>query len=128
MELLFKVKSEKNINQAINDLKKSLTKHEFGVLWEMNFKDTLNKKGIDFNKDFYVFEACKPDQAKKVLEKNLEAGFFLPCKLVIYKEKTNVYIGMIKPTKLISEFNDAELTKIGLMIENDLIKAIENGK
>ncbi|MDA3932690.1 MAG: DUF302 domain-containing protein [Tenericutes bacterium] len=128
MKLLYKVQSDKQIDQVIIDLKTSLSKHKFGVLWEMNFKDTLKNKGIEFNKDFFVFEVCNPQQAKNVLDHNLETGFFLPCKLVIYKENSNVYIGMIKPTKLISALDDTELNKVALTIEEALIDAINIAK
>lgn len=37
--------------------------------------------------DIPVIDVCNPHQAKQVLEKHLDVGFFLPCKMVVYEEK-----------------------------------------
>ncbi|MDB7503003.1 DUF302 domain-containing protein [Enterococcus faecium] len=43
---------------------------------------------------------CNPKQAKEVLEKRIEVGYFLPCKVVVYEKEADVYIGLLKPTVL----------------------------
>ncbi|MCM6863293.1 DUF302 domain-containing protein [Enterococcus faecium] len=44
---------------------------------------------------------CNPKQAKEVLEKRIEVGYFLPCKVVVYEKEADVYIGLLKQTVLI---------------------------
>jgi uncharacterized protein (DUF302 family) len=34
-------------------------------LWELNFKDKLQEKGLDFDKNFKILEVCNPVQAKE---------------------------------------------------------------
>ena len=127
MDVQYKVATNKSFENAIEDLKSSLSNHHFGVLWELNFKDKLAEKGLEFNKNFTILEVCNPKQAKEVLEHNIEVGFFLPCKMVVYEDDNSVYIGMPKPTKLINMV-DKGLSAVAEEVENVLKAAIEEAK
>ncbi|HEY8875827.1 MAG TPA: DUF302 domain-containing protein, partial [Desulfosporosinus sp.] len=60
MDVNYEVKTRKSFITAVEDLKESLTKNKFGVLWELNFKDKLQEKGLDFHQNFMVLEVCNP--------------------------------------------------------------------
>ncbi|MDW7667918.1 MAG: DUF302 domain-containing protein [Bacillota bacterium] len=128
MDINYKVKTDKDFESAIEDLKESLSNNNFGVLWELNFKDTLKGKGLDFNERLNILEVCNPKQAKEVLEKNIEAVYFLPCKMVVYEDNNSVFIGMAKPTKLIGMMDDSELSNIAIGIEKGLKASIDEAK
>lgn len=128
MDILYKVQTNKSFENAVEDLKKNLSDHNFGVLWELNFKDKLQEKGLDFDANFKVLEVCNPRQAKRVLEMHIEAGYFLPCKIVVYEEKGSVMIGMPKPTGLISMIDNNQLSVIAREVENELLSAIDSTK
>lgn len=128
MEVNYKIKTDKSFEMAIEDLKKSLGNNNFGVLWELNFKDKLKEKGLDFKNNFKILEVCNPKQAKEVLEKNIEVGYFLPCKMVVYEHENSVFIGMIKPTMLIGIMEDVELSNIASEVEKELMSAIDEAK
>lgn len=128
MSLIFEVKTNKDFETAVIDLKKSLSENSFGVLWEMNFKDKLQEKGLDFDKNFKVFEVCSPPRAKVVLDQNLEAGYMLPCKMVVYEKEGEVRIGMMKPTSMAELMNDKGLTDVAEEVEIILRKAIDGAK
>ena len=124
MDIKYKVSTKKTFEKALEDLKSSLSNHNFGVLWELSFKDKLAEKGLEFDKNFTVLEVCNPKQAKEVLEANIEVGFFLPCKMVVYEDDDTVYLGMPKPSMLINMV-DSELSPIAEEVENVLKVAIE---
>lgn len=128
MDIIYKVQTVKSFEKAIEDVKESLGKHKFGVLWEVNFKNTLKKKGLDFDKNIQILEVCNPNQAKKVLEQNIEVGYFLPCKIVVYEENSTVFIGMPKPTDLIGMIENNRLEMMALEVENELMAAIDEAK
>jgi len=125
MNIEYKKETNKSFEEALLSLKSSLKTVGFGVLWEMNFKDKLQEKGLEFNKDFKVLEVCNPKAAKEVLEIELEAGYFLPCKMVVYNMNGTVYIGMLKPTNLITMIDNPLLVDTAKEVEEALIKAIE---
>ena len=128
MDIIYKMKTDKSFDKAVEDLKAKLGEHKFGVLWELNFKDKLQEKGFDFNTNFKVLEACNPSQAKKAFDAHLEAGFFLPCKLVVYEDHGTVMMGMLRPTELIGLANYADLSVLASDVENELKAAIEEAR
>jgi len=128
MDIIYKVQTVKSFEKAIEDVKESLGKHKFGVLWEVNFKNKLKEKGLDLDKKIQILEVCNPNQAKKVLEQNIEVGYFLPCKIVIYEENSAVFIGMPRPTELIGMMKNNKLEIMALEVENELIVAIDEAK
>ncbi len=128
MKMNYEVKTDKSFEIAVEDLKKNLSNNGFGVLWELNFKDKLKEKKLDFDKNFKVLEVCDPKQAKDILEKNIEAGYFLPCKMVVYENNDSVFMGMTKPTSLIEMLGDKELSSTAKELEDKLISAMDGAK
>lgn len=128
MDINYKVATNKNFEIALEDLKASLNKHSFGVLWELNFKEKLKEKGLDFDKNFKVLEVCNPKKAKEVLDKYIEAGYFLPCKMVVYEDNDSVFIGMLKPTSLTGMIDNDELSSIAAEVEKELMSYIDEAK
>jgi uncharacterized protein (DUF302 family) len=74
--------------------------------------------------NFKILEVCNPKQAKQVLEKNIEVGYFLPCKMVVYDDNNSVFIGMLKPTELIGMMDNSELSSIAAEVERELTAVI----
>lgn len=125
MDVNYEVKTNKTFSTAVEDLKRSLSENDFGVLWELNFKDKLQEKGLDFHQNFKVLEVCNPKQAKEVLDLHIEAGYFLPCKMVVYEKENSVFMGMMRPTSMIGLFGQDELLSIAQQVETVLKKALD---
>jgi len=125
MDFNYEVKTSKTFSTAVEDLKKSLSENNFGVLWELNFKDKLEEKGLDFHQNFKVLEVCNPKQAKEVLDLHMEAGYFLPCKMVVYEKENSVYMGMMRPTSTIGMLGQEDLLSIAQQVETVLKKALD---
>ncbi|MFC6038102.1 DUF302 domain-containing protein [Paenisporosarcina macmurdoensis] len=120
----YTVETEKNMDEAIKDLEASLKEEKFGVLWTFDIKEKLQEKGLEFEKEFKVLEVCNPLEAQKVLNENEMAGYFLPCKIVVYEKNGKTNIGMPKPTSLISMLNDDKMEQFAKDIEDRLIVCI----
>lgn len=71
MDTKYKVMTEKSYEEALEALKKNLKERGFGVLWELDFEETLKNKGLDFEGNMKVLEVCNPKQAKEILERNI---------------------------------------------------------
>jgi uncharacterized protein (DUF302 family) len=125
MDIIFEKTTDKGLNDAIQSLKENLKEHSFGVLWELNFKDKLEEKGLEFADDFVVLEVCNPKQAKEVLEKNIHIGYVLPCKMVVRTENDQTYIGLLRPESLIGLFDEADLNDVAKKVEEALKTSIE---
>ncbi|MGV8905286.1 MAG: DUF302 domain-containing protein [Acetobacterium sp.] len=120
MDISYKVTTSKNFKEAVSGLNESLTNHQFTILWQLNFKNKLKQKGIDFSKNLEIFEVCKPSRAKRVLEENIELGCFLPCKLLVFEDDDDVFIGMPKLTQLMGMIENNQSQSTALEIENEL--------
>src|SRR5690625_32422 len=125
MNFKYEIKTNKSFQTAIEDITDSLKEREFGVLYQVNFKEKIEAKGLDFSTNFEVLEVCNTGQAKEVLEKSIEVGYFLPCKVVVYEKEGEVYIGLLKPTVLIGLLEDDCLKTIAEEVENTLKEAIQ---
>lgn len=124
----YTVESNKTLEEAINSVEHELKEEKFGVQWKFNIKEKLQEKGVDLDKEFIVLEVCNPHEAKKVLTENILVGYFLPCKIVVYKENNITKIGMPKPSSLIGMLSDEKLADVALDIEKRLIWCIEKAK
>ncbi len=120
----YTVETDKNMDEAIKDLETTLKEEKFGVLWTFDIKEKLQEKGLEFEKEFRVLEVCNPGEAQKVLNENEMAGYFLPCKIVVYEKNGKTKIGMPKPTSLISMLQDDKLEQFAKDIEDRLIECI----
>lgn len=122
----YTVITDKTIDDAIHNLEESLKQEKFGVLWMFDIKEKLQEKGLEFSKEFKVLEVCNPVEAQRVLNQNEMAGYFLPCKIVVFEHEGKTKIGMPKPTALISLLNDEKMKLFAKDIEDRLINVLNN--
>ena len=125
MGLVYEKSTNKSLTEAISSLESNLKESGFGILWQLNFKDKLQEKGLDFKDDFVVLEVCNPKQAKEVLEENIHIGYVLPCKMVVRREGDKTYIGMTSPEVLIGLFEGSDLKEVAKKVEESLKNSIE---
>lgn len=125
MDIIYEKATKQNFESAIKKLKESLATVGFGVLWEMNFKETLQAKGQDFDKNFVILEVCNPAKAKLVLDQMLEAGYMLPCKMAVYEKEGEVRIGMIKTQTLVGLMGNDDLIDVANEVGETLKAAID---
>ena len=119
---MFEISSEKALDQVCHDLEKAVGDHKFGVMTIHNLKETMKKKGVEFDRECRIFEVCNPQQAKRVLEKNMQVSTALPCRISVYDEGGKVKLATIKPTALISQFNAPELQSVAKEVEDTLVQ------
>lgn len=67
----------------------------------------------------------QPWTSKGSTGKNIEVGYFLPCKVVVYEKEDEVYIGLIRPTVLIGLLEEEGLKTIAEEVEKTLKEAIQ---
>ena len=70
--MLVNVSTDKSVSDAAAALQAAVEANHFGVMQVHNLKETMKKKGVNFERDCLIFEVCQPQQAKKVLEQKHE--------------------------------------------------------
>jgi uncharacterized protein (DUF302 family) len=124
--MLFEIDSAKTIDQVCQDLERAVVAHKFGVMTIHNLKETMKKKGVEFDRECRIFEVCNPHQAKRVLEKNMQLSTALPCRISVFTKGDKVKLATLKPTALISQFNVPELQPVAEEVEETLIRIMRD--
>ncbi len=119
--MLYEIESTKTLDQVCQDLERAVVNHKFGVMTVHNLKETMKKKGVEFDRECRIFEVCNPHQAKRVLEKKMEISTALPCRISVYVEGGKVKLATLKPTALINQFNAPDLQPVAEEVEETLI-------
>lgn len=125
LDLRYEKSTNKSFEEALESIKKELKDRKFGVLWELNFKDKMAEHNIDFKNNFKILEVCNPQKANEVLSKHLDVGYFLPCKMVVYENEGQVFIGTARPENLIGLMEYDDLNDVASEVESVLIEAID---
>lgn len=123
--MLYIVESQKPFSRVAKDLEEAVARHKFGVLGIHDLKAKLNEKGVHFDRECRIFEVCNPQQAKKVLERNLELSTALPCRISLYEERGVTKLATIKPTEMIALYANAELKGVAAEVESALVAMMD---
>jgi len=79
----------------------------FGVLTEIDVRQTLHDKlGVDMQ-PYKILGACNPTLAHRALEAELGVGVMLPCNVVVYGEGDHSVVIAVDPMQTIAASSDA---------------------
>ena len=123
--MLHIVESRKPIDRVSADLEQAVGRHKFGVLGVHDLKAKMAEKGVPFSRECRIYEVCNPQQAKKVLERNLEISTALPCRISIYEDNGTTELATIKPTDMLALYRNPELKTVAEEVELTLLAIME---
>ena len=113
--------------QAVEETRAALKEQGFGILTEIDIKQTLKeKRGIDF-RPYIILGACNPPLAEQALEAELEVGLLLPCNVIVYADEGGVgsVVKAMDPEAALGIVGNAELAKVALEAKSRLQKALD---
>lgn len=118
--MLFEIMTKKPFSAIDQGLKDAAARHKFGILTVHNLQETMKNKGVEFEREVYIYEVCNPHQAKKVLEANGALSTMLPCRISVYAEGDGYRLATLKPTALMEMFGNADLAPVAKEVEEVL--------
>ena len=108
-------------------IRSSLEEQGFGVLTEIDVKNTLKKKlDKDFQK-YTILGACNPPLAFEALEDEQAIGLLLPCNVVLWEnEDFSTTIAAIDADKMMTIVKNNQLYNLAKKVNALLKKAVDN--
>jgi uncharacterized protein (DUF302 family) len=118
--MLHIVESRKPLDRVTKDLEAAVARHKFGVLGVHDLRAKMAEKGVEFARECRIYEVCNPQQAKRVLERNMEISTALPCRVSVYEEGGLTKLATIKPTAMIALYGTPELKSVAAEVETTI--------
>ncbi len=116
-----------SFDDAIEKVMAELKKEGFGILTDIDVKQTLKKKlDVDFKK-YRILGACNPPFAYKALQAEDKIGTMLPCNVIVQEiEGGRVEVAAIDPVASMQAVANPSLKEVAEQVRGKLKKVIES--
>lgn len=127
MSYYVSTKFKGSFDEAIAKTTDELKKEGFGVLTEIDVKETLKKKlDVDFKK-YKILGACNPGFAHKALQAEDKIGTMLPCNVIVEEhEDGTVEVSAVNPIASMQAIENSSLGEIAGEVKSRLEKVIKS--
>ena len=116
-----------DFDTAITKVTDELKKEGFGVLTEIDVKETFKKKlDVDFRK-YRILGACNPNFAFEAIKSEDKVGTMLPCNVVVQEhEDGKIEVSAIDPIASMMAIKNDSLGYVASSVSGKLRRVIEN--
>jgi uncharacterized protein (DUF302 family) len=114
-------------DEAVSKVKQALKGEGFGVLTEIDVKETLKQKlDVNFNK-YLILGACNPPFALKALQVEDKIGTMLPCNVIVQEnDDGEIEVAAINPIESMQAIKNPDLHEIAGQVQKKLKKVIDS--
>ncbi len=111
---------------AVTKVKEALAAEGFGVLTEIDVKDTLKKKlDIDWP-PYRILGACNPPLAHQALQAEDKIGTMLPCNVIVHDiGNGQTEVAAVDPLDTMMHIGNPELTKLAKNVRGKLSAVLD---
>ena len=114
--------------EAVPKVIEAIKKEGFGVLTEINVKETIQKKlGKEFPK-YIILGGCNPELAYQALTAETEIGLLLPCNVIVYEKDGKTVVSAQDPEAALSIVGNPAVAPIAKEARERLVRAIASLK
>lgn len=116
-----------DFDSAIAKVTEELKKEGFGVLTEIDVKETMKKKlDVDFRK-YRILGACNPAYAYKALTAEPHIGAMLPCNVIVQElDKNKIEVSAVDPVASMMAIKNEALGSVATEVREKLKRVIDN--
>ncbi|MEJ2616928.1 MAG: DUF302 domain-containing protein [Ignavibacteriaceae bacterium] len=116
-----------DFNSVIDKVTSALKSEGFGVLTEIDVKETLKKKlDVDFKK-YKILGACNPPFAYKALQAEDKIGAMLPCNVTVIEQGNGeVEVAAVDPVASMQAIQNQSLASVADEVRNKLKKVVDS--
>lgn len=115
-----------SFDEAIDKVTKELKEEGFGILTEIDVKETFRKKlDVDFRK-YRILGACNPQLAHKAISAESRIGTMLPCNVIVQEtENGKTEVSAVDPVASMTSVENEDLGSIAGEVREKLKTVIE---
>jgi uncharacterized protein (DUF302 family) len=126
MSYCFSKKVTMSFDEAILSVTEELKKEGFGILTEIDVKDTLKKKlDVDF-RNYRILGACNAPFAYRALQAEPRIGTMLPCNVIVRElDDGKIEVAAVDPLASMQAIQNKVLQAIAEEIQLKLKEVIE---
>lgn len=123
----FSKKVDVSFEEAIKNVTEALKEKGFGILTEIDVKETFkNKLDVDF-KPYKILGACNPPFAYKSLQQEEQIGLMLPCNIIVYiNDNDETIVAAVDPIASMKAVENEELGEIAKTVQEMLKSVIQH--
>lgn len=121
MNYYFSTVLDTSFEEAIDKVTRELKEEGFGILTEIDVKETFKKKlDVDFRK-YRILGACNPQLAHKAISAESKIGTMLPCNVIVQEtEAGKVEVSAVDPVASMTAIENDELGGIAQEVRSKL--------
>ncbi|MGC8595797.1 MAG: DUF302 domain-containing protein [Candidatus Kryptoniota bacterium] len=123
----FSKTKEVPFEKALKEVTEKLREEGFGILTEIDVRQTLKEKlDVDYRK-YIILGACNAPYAYQALQAEDKIGTMLPCNVVVQEVSEGVTeIAAVDPVASMQAVVNPKLTEVARQIQTKLRRVIEN--
>jgi uncharacterized protein (DUF302 family) len=112
---------------TVDRVREELGKEGFGVLTEIDVRQTLRDKlDVDF-RPYVILGACNPPIAHQALSAERDIGLLLPCNVIVYAsdDTDKTVVAAIDPIEQLKITGNADIEPFALEVRQKLERALD---
>jgi uncharacterized protein (DUF302 family) len=113
-------------DDALARVPAALQSEGFGVLTEIDVRETLKEKlDVDFRR-YKILGACNPPLAHRALQAELEVGVMLPCNVIVYEgDDGRAVVVAIDPMETVAARERPEIRRVAETVREKLARVLD---
>jgi uncharacterized protein (DUF302 family) len=113
--------------EAVHQVTEALKEAGFGILTEIDVKETLKKKlDVDF-RPYRILGACNPPFAYQALQAEDKIGAMMPCNVIVQeREAGRVEVSAVDPVASMQAVENENLRDIAMDVRAKLKKVVDH--
>ena len=127
MSYFFNKILEGSFDETVKKVTEELKKEGFGILTQIDVKETLKEKlDIDFRR-YKILGACNPPFAYQALQAEDKIGTMLPCNVIVQElSEGRIEAAAVDPVASMQAVDNPDLAEIANDVRQKLSRVIDN--
>lgn len=118
------IRVQGSFEEAVARTREALAGEGFGVITEVDVRDTMRKKlDVDF-RNYIILGACNPPLAHRALETEDKIGVLLPCNVIVQETDEGVEIAAMDPVAAMGAIGNDDLESVAGEVKQKLDRVV----